>query len=99
MRFSQHTIETDGEPPGIRVGVGDVTIAEGDAGTRTALVPVTVSALPGTATVTVPFTLSSSTATWSKTPAAGGDYGGPQSGTLTFTGSTVLKTDRDTDLR
>ena len=53
---------------------------------------LTVSALPGTATVTVPFTLSSSTATWSKTPAAGGDDGGPQSETLTFTGSTVLKT-------
>jgi hypothetical protein len=65
---------------------------EGDAGTRTVKVPVTLSSAPGAATVTVSYTIAGVDATWGKTASSGNDFGGALSGTLTFTGSAVSKT-------
>lgn len=86
------TIINDDPNSGLSVGVGDATIVEGNAGSRTALVPIRVPSPPGTTTVTVPYTIQGLTATHGATAASGNDFGGALSGTLTFTGSTLLKT-------
>jgi len=86
------TIINDDPGSGLRVGVGDASVVEGDTGSRTVKMPVTISAAPGGTTVSVPYTIAGVDATWSKSQAGGGDFGGPMSGTLTFTGSAVSKT-------
>ena len=86
------TIVDDDPGSGLRVGVGDANVVEGNAGTRTVKIPVTISAPTAGATVTVPYTITGVNATWSKTQAGGGDFGGTTSGTLTFTGSPVSRT-------
>ena len=86
------TIIDDDPGSGLRVGVGDASVVEGDNGTRTVQVPVTVSGSPGATTVSVPYTIGGGNATWSKTQAGGGDFGGAKAGTLTFTGSAVSRT-------
>jgi chitinase len=83
-------ILNDDTTVGLAVGVGDVTLVEGDAGTRKVTVSVTLTGAPGATTVTVPYTITG--ASWGKTIASGGDYGGATAGTLTFTGNAVTKT-------
>jgi hypothetical protein len=86
------TILNDDPGSGLHVDVGDVRIDEGDAGSRTVKVPVTLSAPANNATVTVPYSVSGVEASWGKTANSGADFGGALSGTLTFTGSAVSKT-------
>lgn len=86
------TIVNDDQGAGLRVGVSDTSIVEGDAGTRTAQVKVTVSNAPGAAVVTVPYTVAGVGADWGKSEASGGDFGGAVSGTLTFTGAATSAT-------
>jgi hypothetical protein len=86
------TIIDDDVTSGLRVGVGDVRIREGSAGSRTVKVPVTLSAPAGATTVTVPYVISGVNASWGKTANSNNDFGGVQTGTLSFTGSAVSKT-------
>jgi hypothetical protein len=85
------TILDDDPGSGLRVGAGDASVVEGQAGTRLVKVLVSVSGAPGTAAVSVPYTVSGVNATWGRTPVSGNDFGGPLSGTLTFTGNTVAQ--------
>src|SRR5262249_10126198 len=79
----------DDEGAGLRAGAGDVSVVEGNAGTRTVQLLVTLSGAPGANTVSIPYTVTGAGATWSKTAAGGGDFGGAQSGVLTFAGTAV----------
>ena len=86
-------IINDDPGSGLRVGVADASIVEGDAGTRTVQIKVSLSQAPGTGTVSVPYTVEPLSAAWGKTAASGNDFGGPlASRTLTFTGSVVSRT-------
>lgn len=90
--FATGTILNDDPGTGLRVGIGDANIVEGNAGTRSVVERVTLSAPPGATTVTVPYTIGGGTATWGKKPASLQDFGGALSGTLTFKGTSVAKT-------
>jgi hypothetical protein len=67
----------------VDVGVGNASIVEGNASSRSVYVPVSLSKAPGRTTVKVPYTVAGATAT------AGIDFGGALSGTLSFSGSTI----------
>jgi hypothetical protein len=71
--------------------VGDGSIVQLYNGRSTLKLPVTLSVAPGATTVTVDYTLTPVSATWSKKSTEGGDFGGKLSGTLTFTGTQNLK--------
>jgi hypothetical protein len=72
------------------VAVGDVTIFEGDAKSRNAVFPVSLSA-PSTSTVTVDVAVSDLTATGGKPNVVGSDYKGPITKTLTFKPGQVVR--------
>jgi glucose/arabinose dehydrogenase len=78
------TITNDDQPPPT-LAVADTSVTEGNAGTTTAVFTVTLSAAPGATPVTVDFATGNLTAT------AGQDYTAT-SGTLTFSGTTVVRT-------
>ena len=89
------TIIDDDPGTGIRVGVGDASVAEGDSGkTRNLVFPVTLSS-QSNAAISLHFVVDPGSATFSTTAAGGGDFGGRLSGTLNFalttTGLTVLQ--------
>src|SRR5262249_28951372 len=84
-------INDDDGTSGVRVGVGDASIVEGNRGTRAATIPVTLNVAPGNVSVSVPYTVASSTADWGKTANSAKDYGGSTSGILTFTGAVTTK--------
>jgi hypothetical protein len=86
------TILNDDPGTGLRVGVGDASIVEGNAGTRSVVASVTLSAAPGTTIVSVPYTIAGGTAIWGKTPSSLADFGGALSGTLTFRGAAITRT-------
>jgi lysophospholipase L1-like esterase len=79
------TILDDDPSSGLEVAVGDQALVEGHVRTgRTFQLPVTLSEVPA-GPVTVAYTVTSTTATWAKNATVvGGDYGGKQSGTLSF---------------
>ena len=85
------TVLNDDTGNGIRAGVGDTAIVEGDAGDRSARIPVVLTAAPGTTTVRIPYTIQAGTAVWGKTVNSGNDYGSVSTGTLTFTGTATAK--------
>ena len=69
---------------GIRAGIGDGFVAEGDVGkTRNLVVPITLSGA-STAAVALTYTVSPGTATFSSTAAGGGDFGGKLTGVVNF---------------
>jgi chitinase len=86
------TIINDDPGTGLGVGVGDASIVEGNAGTRSVAASVTLSAAPGATTVSVPYTIGGGTAIWGKTAASLADFGGALSGTLTFRGAAITRT-------
>ena len=78
------TIVEDDAGTGIRAGIGDAFVAEGDVGkTRNLVVPITLSG-PSTAAVALTYTVTPGTATFSSTSAGGGDFGGKLTGVLNF---------------
>lgn len=80
------TILDDDPTAGLRVGIGDLAVVEGDAGTpRTVKVPVSLSQAH-TAQVTVSYTTSPGSAT------ADADYKAKASGTVKIPAGKVLKT-------
>jgi hypothetical protein len=83
------TIINDDPGTGMRVGIGDTAVLEGNSGAHTAPVPISLSSAPGTATVTVPYTVTATSAT-PATAISTNDYKAV-SGTLKFTGATILK--------
>jgi hypothetical protein len=77
-------IDDESAPAGLSVGVGDGAIVEGNSGSRSLVIPVTLSDIPG-ANVGVTYTVSGVSATYAKSiNTAGGDFGGKQTGTLAF---------------
>ena len=78
------TIVDDDAGAGIRAGIGDAFVAEGDVGkTRNLVVPITLSSA-STAAVALTYTVSPGTATFSTTAAGGGDFGGKLTGVVNF---------------
>ena len=78
------TIVDDDAGAGIRAGIGDAFVAEGDVGkTRNLVVPITLSGA-STVAVALTYTVSPGTATFSSTAAGGGDFGGKLSGVVNF---------------
>ena len=89
------TILDDDAGTGIRATVGDASVTEGDSGkTRNLVFPVTLSA-PSTSAITMNYAVSPGAATFSSTAAGGGDFGGKQTGIITFplttSGTTALQ--------
>jgi len=77
------TILNDDVASGFTVGIGDGSIFSARSGKQNLKLPVTLSA-KSTGTITVDYTVTDGSATFSKLSTGGGDYGGKQSGTLTF---------------
>jgi glucose/arabinose dehydrogenase len=77
------TIINDDVSSGPTVGVGDALIVDANAGSQRISIPVMLSAnAPGP--VSVNFTVSPGSATYSSKASLGGDYGGKVSGTFAF---------------
>jgi chitinase len=83
----QFTYNASGGCTGACVSIGDASILEGDAGTRTLSFPVTLSQ-PSNTTVTVDYAVTDGTATGGTTRAQGVDYQ-TKTGTLTFAVNTA----------
>jgi hypothetical protein len=90
LRNGTGTILNDDVGSGLRVGVGDAAITEGDSGTRSLRVAITLTSAPGATVVSVPYTITGITATHG-TSAANGDYGSATSGKLTFKTTSTKK--------
>ena len=75
-------LNDDGVTSGTTMGIGDSSIVRTNVGNATLTLPVTLSA-PATSTITVNYSVTPDTATYSS-KATGGDFGGKTSGTLTF---------------
>jgi hypothetical protein len=76
-------LNDDGGPGGFTLGIGDGSIFSARSGKQNLKLPVTLSA-KSTGTITVDYTVVDGSATYSKMSTGGGDFGGKQSGTLTF---------------
>ncbi len=72
------------------MGVGDGSIVAAHSGKQSLKLPVTLSSKALT-TVTVDYTVTPGTATYSAKESGGGDFGGKLSGTLTFKPGNTLK--------
>jgi hypothetical protein len=83
-------VNDDGITSDITVGVGDGTIVVQEAGKQSVKFPVTLSEASAS-NVTVSFTVTPGTATWSKRVQDGGDFGGVLTKTLTFLPGQTLK--------
>jgi hypothetical protein len=83
-------LNDDGITSGFTLGVGDGSIFSARSGKQSIKLPVTLSGKAPT-TVTVDFTVVPGTATYSKKITEGGDFGGKQSGTLTFNPGATIK--------
>jgi alpha-tubulin suppressor-like RCC1 family protein len=68
-------INDDGVTTGTTLGIADATIVKANSGTQAVKVPITLS-LPAASKVTVQYTITPGTATYSKLVTGGGDYGG-----------------------
>ncbi len=78
------TIVDDDAGTGIRAGIGDAFVAEGDVGkTRNLAVPITLSS-GSTSGVALTYTVTPGTATFSSTAAGGGDFGAKLTGVVNF---------------
>jgi hypothetical protein len=84
------TILNDDVASGFTLGIGDATIFSARSGNQAIKLPVTLSGKAGTV-VTVDYTVVPGTATYGKKVTDGGDFGGKQSGTLTFNIGQTLK--------
>ncbi len=78
------TIVDDDPGTGIRAGIGDAVVAEGDVGkTRNLVVPITLSSA-STSAVALTYIVTPGTATFSSTAAGGGDFGAKLTGVVNF---------------
>jgi hypothetical protein len=84
-------LNDDGSSSGPVVGVGDAMVVKARIGAQRLSLPVTLSQrVPGG--VTVGYTMAAATARWSKTAAAGGEFGGTISGSIRFTALQTART-------
>ncbi|MGZ4712665.1 MAG: beta strand repeat-containing protein [Acidimicrobiia bacterium] len=83
-------LNDDGITSGFTLGVGDGSIFSARNGKQALKIPVTLSGKAGT-TVTVDYTITPGTATYSQKSTDGGDFGGKLSGTLTFNAGSTFK--------
>jgi hypothetical protein len=84
-------LNDDGIASGVTVGIGDTSVVPSNARFIMLTVPVFLSA-PATDPVSVGFTTSDGSATWSAQAKGGGDYGGDaQSGVLAFDPGTIVQ--------
>jgi glucose/arabinose dehydrogenase len=84
------TIIDDDPATGFTLGVGDGAIMQQALGAEKLTIPVTLSA-KAPSTVTVIFTITPGTATYSSKASGGGEFGGKLSGTLTFAPDRTLR--------
>jgi chitinase len=84
-------LNDDGTASGITIGVGDASIVTTANGMQNLALAVTLSA-KATSTVSVNYTITAGTASYSLKVTGGGDYGGKTSGTLAFAAGSTLKT-------
>jgi hypothetical protein len=84
-------LNDDGVTGDIAMGVGDGSIVVANSGAQSLKIPVTLSSAAG-GTVTVDYTITPGSATYSKKAADGGDFGGVLTKTLTFLPGQTLKT-------
>ncbi len=84
-------LNDDGGAAGATMGIGSGTIAKAAAGKQNVLVPVGLSDKLGSS-VSVTYTVTPGTATYSAKVTGGGDFGGKPTGTLTFAAGAVFKT-------
>ena len=85
------TILSNDTSGGTTLGIGDTGVVVLGTGSASLALPVTLSD-PVPNTVSVRYTVTSGTATYSSTAAGGGNYGGKTTGTLTFATGTSYKT-------
>jgi hypothetical protein len=84
-------LNDDGVATGDILGIGDGSIFSARSGNQSIKIPVTLSAKDPVNTITINYTVVPGSATYSKTAALGGDYGGKVSGTLTFLPNQIIK--------
>jgi glucose/arabinose dehydrogenase len=83
-------LNDDGGVPGVTVGVGDSAIVQQELGSESVTTPVTLSARHPS-TVTVGYTVTPGTATYSSKKTGGGEFGGKLTGTITFPVNATLR--------
>ena len=77
-------VNDDGIASGLTLGIGDAAITRTLSGGQKLAFPVTMSAKDLAATVSVNYTITPGSATYSLKPTGGTDFGGKLTGTLTF---------------
>jgi hypothetical protein len=85
------TILNDDVASGVTLGIGDGSTTVQASGSQTLKLPVTLSAVAG-GTVTVNYSVTPGSATYSMKATGGGDFGGKTSGTVTFLVGNTRKT-------
>ncbi len=76
-------LNDDGAASGLTLGAGDSSIVNASSGNQKLEIPVTLSA-PAATAVSVQYTITPASATYSSKAAGGGDFGGKLAGTLNF---------------
>jgi large repetitive protein len=85
------TILADDTSGGPTLGIGDTAAVVLGSGKASLSLPVTLSD-PASQTISVSYSVTPGTATYSSTAAGGGNYGGKVTGTVTFTAGSSSKT-------
>jgi glucose/arabinose dehydrogenase len=83
-------LNDDGVAPGAALGVADVSVVQQVRGSQSLAIPVTLSRKL-TGPVTVHFSITAGSATYSAKKTGGGEFGGTTSGTLSFPAGTTAK--------
>lgn len=83
-------LDDDAAGAAVTIGVGDSAIVQQAAGSQSMQIPVTLSA-PQPASVSVRYTVTPGSATYSKNKNGGGDFGGKLTGLITFNAGTRTK--------
>jgi hypothetical protein len=84
-------LNDDGVASGATLGVGDVAVVQQASGAQSLAIPVTLSSKLGGA-VSVQYTITPGSATYSAKKTGGGEFGGKLTGTVTFKAGAVAKT-------
>ena len=83
-------LNDDGVAPGATLGVADVSVVQQVRGAQSLTIPVTISRKL-TGAVSVHYTITPGSATYSAKKTGGGEFGGKLSGTLSFPAGTTMK--------
>jgi hypothetical protein len=83
-------LNDDGIASGTTAGIGDAAIRQARSGSQTLAIPLTLSAKVASQ-VSVNYTVTPGTATYSAKRTGGGDFGGKLSGTIAFAANTTIR--------